>query len=557
MQSPVRSSTPPARVFLGGLLAVGTLLGAAGPTAAQGQWYPTDGISGANYAVYATTMWDPDGPGPQTPVLVLAGIFDAAGGVPASNIATWDGANWSALGAGVTGGEVDSVAVLQDGTLVAGGLFSSAGGVPVNNIARWDGANWTPLGAGMNNGVNSLTVLPSGDLVAGGFFNTADGKTVNRIARWDGSTWNAMGTGVDNIVWSVLALPNGQVIAGGQFFTAGGKTVRNIARWDGSTWYALGGSNAAVLSLGLLPSGDVMAGGLFTLIGNAAATRIARWDGASWHNLGAGMNGPVWSFAGMPNGDIVASGTFTFAGGMPAGRIARWNGANWSTLGSGMDAAVLSVLVRPDGDLIAGGAFTTAGGIPSAGLARYSEPACPADPTNLSTSEPIKGLASLSWVDNAVNETGYRVRREQFLNGVWKNATIVGTLGAGTTTFTQSPGQGFWRYQVQAFNDTCDSAWTPATTVKPAVPGSLAAVNIGGAAKITWTDNSDFESKFLLQRQQKIGNKWTNLVNVATPAKNAASYSDSPGIGTWRYRIRANSSAGNSLFTPWAPVTLP
>jgi hypothetical protein len=43
---------------------------------------------------------------------------------------------------------VDAVTV-YDGKLIAGGYFTTAGGVQANFIASWDGADWSALGSGM------------------------------------------------------------------------------------------------------------------------------------------------------------------------------------------------------------------------------------------------------------------------------------------------------------------------------------------------------------------------------------------------------------------------
>ena len=47
-----------------------------------------------------------------------------------------------------TDGTVDALVVDGSGMLYVGGQFTMAGGVPANNIARWDGTSWTPLDAG-------------------------------------------------------------------------------------------------------------------------------------------------------------------------------------------------------------------------------------------------------------------------------------------------------------------------------------------------------------------------------------------------------------------------
>jgi hypothetical protein len=162
-------------------LAVTSAITARLPAQCTNLWLPGDGIlgvaglSGQNGSVWATTTWDPDGAGPATPVLVVAGDFDLAGSTLAHRIATWDPATgeWSALGSGMDS-VVRTLATLPNGDLVAGGIFTTAGGVSARRIARWNGTAWSPLGSGMDDQVHALATLPNGDLVAGGVFTTAD-----------------------------------------------------------------------------------------------------------------------------------------------------------------------------------------------------------------------------------------------------------------------------------------------------------------------------------------------------------------------------------------------
>ena len=159
------------------------------------EWLPGEGTAGldGNSAVLAQTSWDPDGAGPEPPLLVVAGGFWAAGDVAASNIAAWDGQKWRTLG-NTAGNEVWDVKALivYNGQLIAAGGFSTAFGSPANCIARFDVAtqSWKPLtGGGMNATVRALTVY-NGDLVAAGFFTTAGGQAANHIARWNGTSWS-------------------------------------------------------------------------------------------------------------------------------------------------------------------------------------------------------------------------------------------------------------------------------------------------------------------------------------------------------------------------------
>ena len=61
--------------------------------------------------------------------------------------------------------------------LYVAGQFTTAGGVAATNIAKWNGTNWSALSSGLGDEfqyVNALDVLGS-DLYAGGFFTNAGG----------------------------------------------------------------------------------------------------------------------------------------------------------------------------------------------------------------------------------------------------------------------------------------------------------------------------------------------------------------------------------------------
>src|SRR5215510_3127484 len=64
-------------------------------------WLPGQGIPGFNSAVGAVATWDPDGPGPQSEMLVVSGQFTIVDNVVAKHVAAWDGTNWLPLGGGV------------------------------------------------------------------------------------------------------------------------------------------------------------------------------------------------------------------------------------------------------------------------------------------------------------------------------------------------------------------------------------------------------------------------------------------------------------------------
>jgi hypothetical protein len=111
--------------------------------------------------------------------LYAAGNFTTAGGAAANRVAKWDGTEWSALGSGIINCGVVALTVFDDAVfplppslaLYAGGQFTSAGGGPVSNIAKWNGTQWSSVGSGVNGVVWALTVFDDGTgpaLYAGG-----------------------------------------------------------------------------------------------------------------------------------------------------------------------------------------------------------------------------------------------------------------------------------------------------------------------------------------------------------------------------------------------------
>jgi hypothetical protein len=277
---------------------------------------------------------------------------------------------WKAMGTGMNGMVLATVAG-PDGALYAAGAFTAAGGVAnTAYIAKWNGTAWSALGSGANGIVWTLAVGPDGALYAGGEFTQMGGvANTARIAKWDGSAWSALGTGTNGTVDTLAFGRNGRLYAGGSFTLAGGvaNTVR-IAKWDigpGGTWSALGtGMDNMVDTLAVGMDGSVYAGGQFTLAGGVTVSRIAKWNGSAWSTLGTGTNDTVHALAIGADGTLYAGGAFTQADGRAAGYIAKWDGASWATMGDGLDSSVWTLTIGTDGALYAGGEFNTAGGVP-------------------------------------------------------------------------------------------------------------------------------------------------------------------------------------------------
>ena len=219
-------------------------------------------------------------------LIYVGGQFVAVGTTLANNVAAWNGTNWSALGLGVSNrtvtqvGPVTALALDGTGNLYVGGTFNYAGGQPATNIAKWDGTNWSPVGPGLNNSVSALAFDNSGNLYAGGAFTMAGSAAVSYIAKWDGTSWSPLGSGVNANVSGITLDGSGNLYAGGFFTTAGGAPAKFIAKWNGSVWSALAsGMNNIVYALAVDISGNLFAGGTFTASGSTIVKGIAMWNG--------------------------------------------------------------------------------------------------------------------------------------------------------------------------------------------------------------------------------------------------------------------------------------
>jgi hypothetical protein len=364
---------------------------------AAGAFTNAGGISASRFAVWNGTSWSSAGTGLSSTGsallttesnLYVGGQFAVAGGGLALHLAIWDGNVWSGIGlpgrTNATSGAISSAvrAFATDGTnLYVGGLFAAAGGLPATNIALWDGTQWHAVGPGLNGTVNSL-VMSGSNLYAGGTFTAAGNTAVSRVARWDGFSWYPLGSGIPSNV-NAVATYGSDILAGGNFkFNVSDGPATCITRWDGTNWWMFGGYSLSAPTTGTgidaiaVHGSDVYVGGNFVASGyyGQVSTNVVRYDTFDWVSLGGGVNSNVNSLIFIGN-DLYAGGQFTSAGGIPASRIAMWNGAQWSPLGNGLSGTggfAAASLVSVGNVLYVGGTFTNASGSGARGVAEWN-----------------------------------------------------------------------------------------------------------------------------------------------------------------------------------------
>lgn len=174
-------------------------------------------------------------------------------------------------------------------------------------------------------------------------------------------------------------------------------------------------------------------------------------------------------------------------------------------------------------------------------------------PSNLVAATQSTSQINLSWIDNATNETGFRV--DQSFDGVtW---TTIATLGANSTSLSAldlTAGTNY-AFRVSAFNATSVSDFSNVVTTATLTlaPTNLAATAVSSSRiDLTWSDVSG-ETGYKIERSTD-GTTWTQ---IATTSANATSYSNT-GLNSataYSYRVKANNAGGDSAPSNVTSVT--
>ena len=200
-------------------------------------------------------------------------------------------------------------------------------------------------------------------------------------------------------------------------------------------------------------------------------------------------------------------------------------------------------------------AFNGSGNSLLSNIAEVTTPGVPpAAPSGLTANAVSSAQIDLAWTDNANapnNEDGFVIERSDDGGATWNQ---VGQTAADVVAFSDTtaiPGATY-DYQVYAFNANGNSA--PSNSVQanvpnvaPADPTNLAATLVTSTqVDMSWTDNSNNEDGFRVERSDDGGGIWNE---VGTTAADVATFSDAgltPGTA-YMYRVYAfNLAVGDS-----------
>ncbi|MDG6779150.1 PKD domain-containing protein [Thiomicrorhabdus sp. zzn3] len=190
-------------------------------------------------------------------------------------------------------------------------------------------------------------------------------------------------------------------------------------------------------------------------------------------------------------------------------------------------------------------------------------------PTGLTAS--VNGAdVTLSWQDNSANETGYVVERAAKVRGKYAFETVA-TLEQNTVEFVDTGVPvGTYQYRIYAYN-SAKQAYSDAVQVKvesavaeppPPAPGVLTAPSDlstglnGSQVSLSWTDNSDSEEGFYIERGLKERNKIV-YQRIGSVAANSTGFTDNLSTpGTYYYQVQAYRSGEVSAYSNSSAVRL-
>ena len=170
----------------------------------------------------------------------------------------------------------------------------------------------------------------------------------------------------------------------------------------------------------------------------------------------------------------------------------------------------------------------------------------PETPTTLEAAPSSATTVDLTWVDNAAGGGTYKIERKNTGSFIQ-----VATAAAGATSYSDTglTTDTTYTYRVRASNSSGDSPYSNEASATPSYPplapnGLSAAAASATQINLSWTDNSDNETTFNVER--KIGGGV--YAEIGTVAAGVTTYNDyglTTGT-TYYYRVRAHNAVGYS-----------
>lgn len=199
----------------------------------------------------------------------------------------------------------------------------------------------------------------------------------------------------------------------------------------------------------------------------------------------------------------------------------------------------------------------------AAGFSAYSPIAVgrttvPAAPTTLAGRAESATSISLTWVDNANDETSYSIERCDVGDCSF---AAVASQGAGTQAYlnTGLTADTIYQFRVRALNAAGGSDFSNIVTIAtkvPRAPEALVAQALPGIVRLTWADSASNDEAAVVERCDTLG--CGDFVKIADLPGGDQTTFDDPNVAlsnNYRYRVRYSNGVGESANSVEASVS--
>jgi hypothetical protein len=175
----------------------------------------------------------------------------------------------------------------------------------------------------------------------------------------------------------------------------------------------------------------------------------------------------------------------------------------------------------------------------------------PNPPSDLTATAADHQRIDLAWTDNSDDEIAFRIERKTEPSGTF---ALIATVGANVTKYynTGLEAGTTYTYRIRAYNGVGNSPYSNEATATtpvanpPAAPSDLAATALSQTLiQLTWTDNSDDETGFRIERKLEPSGAFELITTVGANVTYHYNAGLQPGT-TYTYRIRAFNGIGES-----------
>lgn len=184
-----------------------------------------------------------------------------------------------------------------------------------------------------------------------------------------------------------------------------------------------------------------------------------------------------------------------------------------------------------------------------------SSPSGPAllAPQNLVAVPLSASSMEISWENTDLYVSGYRIQRAMGAGGAWQQIAELQEIAYTYTDEGLTEGT-LYRYRVQSFapSSSSDFSASASALTPPNAPTELSATRLSSTAiALAWTDNSEVEDSFELERSLR---STSGFLKVGEFETDVVSFNDTELAEGTRYFYRLRAVKGES-FSPWSNVT--